>query len=113
MRRLLPLAVLLILPLLGSDSPKEYDDAAMQMDEIQGTWRLVAVEIQWQTVLFIGSVYTLRQNFMSGDTRRRFGCFGGQRLPKNPKRRRAAALHISKVPTSRGTPGSDKANNTS
>src|SRR5262249_6151031 len=33
------LAALLVLPSLGSDSPKEYD-GAMQDDELQGTWQI-------------------------------------------------------------------------
>jgi len=46
MRRtvLLLAGVLLCVVALGSDSPKEYDDATMQVDELQGTWRLVGCE---------------------------------------------------------------------
>jgi uncharacterized protein (TIGR03067 family) len=40
------LAALLILPLLGSDSPKEYDDATAAIDELQGKWQLVAVRVE-------------------------------------------------------------------
>jgi uncharacterized protein (TIGR03067 family) len=43
MRRRLPLAALLVLPLLGSDSPKEYDDRA-QDTGIEGAWRFVYCE---------------------------------------------------------------------
>jgi hypothetical protein len=44
MRRLtLPLASLLVLPLLGSDAPTDYDGVAAPADELEGTWRLVAV----------------------------------------------------------------------
>jgi uncharacterized protein (TIGR03067 family) len=34
---------LLVAPSLGSDAPKDYDGAT-QADELEGTWRLVAVE---------------------------------------------------------------------
>jgi uncharacterized protein (TIGR03067 family) len=46
MKKLLPaLAALLILPLLGSDSPRDYDGATVQADEeLQGTWVRVKVE---------------------------------------------------------------------
>jgi uncharacterized protein (TIGR03067 family) len=44
MRRLIPLfAALFVAPLLGSDSPKEYDDATENI-AIEGTWRLVELE---------------------------------------------------------------------
>jgi uncharacterized protein (TIGR03067 family) len=42
---LLLAGVLVCVVALGSDSPKEYDDATMQVDELQGTWQGVAVEI--------------------------------------------------------------------
>jgi uncharacterized protein (TIGR03067 family) len=35
---------LLMLPLLGSDSPKEYDDK-MESVGIEGTWRLIEIEL--------------------------------------------------------------------
>jgi uncharacterized protein (TIGR03067 family) len=45
MRRILCLlAALLALPSLGSDAPKEYDGAA-EADDIRGTWRLTAIEL--------------------------------------------------------------------
>jgi uncharacterized protein (TIGR03067 family) len=37
------LAALLVLPALGSDSPKEYDDKA-ETDGLEGSWRLVTWE---------------------------------------------------------------------
>jgi uncharacterized protein (TIGR03067 family) len=41
MKKLLPLlAVLFVLPLLGSDSSKEYDDK-VELDDVHGSWRLV------------------------------------------------------------------------
>jgi uncharacterized protein (TIGR03067 family) len=46
MKKLLPLlTVLLVLPLLGSDSPRGDDGAAVQLDEqLQGTWVHVSLE---------------------------------------------------------------------
>ena len=45
MRRVLfPFAVLLVLLLLGSDSPKEHDDQIV-VDPLEGTWRLIDFEI--------------------------------------------------------------------
>jgi hypothetical protein len=32
-------AVLLVVPPLGYDSPKEYEDAVATMDSIEGSWR--------------------------------------------------------------------------
>lgn len=44
MRRLSPLfAVLFVVPLIGSDSPKEYD-GAMQEDKLEGTWQRIEIE---------------------------------------------------------------------
>jgi uncharacterized protein (TIGR03067 family) len=44
MRHLLfPFALLCVLPLLGSDSPKEYDDRT-KLVELEGMWRIVSVE---------------------------------------------------------------------
>ena len=41
MKRLLPpFVVLLALSLLGSDSPKAYDDRTEIIDSLQGTWHL-------------------------------------------------------------------------
>ena len=37
-------ALLLVLPSLASDSPKEYDGATVKKDDLEGTWRLVAVK---------------------------------------------------------------------
>jgi uncharacterized protein (TIGR03067 family) len=46
MRRLMPLfAALSVFPLLGSDSPKEYDDAA-EANNIQGMWQLTEFEFK-------------------------------------------------------------------
>jgi uncharacterized protein (TIGR03067 family) len=39
------LAVLLAVPLLGSDEPKDYDGAVEPFDGITGTWELTALEI--------------------------------------------------------------------
>jgi uncharacterized protein (TIGR03067 family) len=47
MRRLF--AVLMLVPLLGSDSPKEYDSATA-VDGVEGTWRVVAAEIDGSRV---------------------------------------------------------------
>jgi uncharacterized protein (TIGR03067 family) len=44
-RLLLPVAALFtVLPSLGTDSPKEYDDAT-EMRSIEGTWRCVSVKL--------------------------------------------------------------------
>jgi hypothetical protein len=43
-RTTLLLPALLVLPLLGSDSPKDYDDRA-QEDGIEGVWQLVRTEV--------------------------------------------------------------------
>jgi uncharacterized protein (TIGR03067 family) len=45
MRRIVCLlaGVLLVVPVLGSDSPKEYGDAT-EIDGIEGTWRFVSAE---------------------------------------------------------------------
>jgi uncharacterized protein (TIGR03067 family) len=60
MRRLIPLfAALLLLPLLGSDSPREYDSAT-EMAGIEGTWQLLAVEHDGNKVNSITWVWTLR-----------------------------------------------------
>jgi uncharacterized protein (TIGR03067 family) len=54
------LAVLLVLSLLGSDSPKEYDGAT-EMNGIEGTWRRVKVEYEGQPVKgFPHSLLTFR-----------------------------------------------------
>ena len=57
MRRLLPLAAFLILPLLGSDSLRECDDRA-EMDELQGTWQLVAMTKRGKAVDFLNGRQT-------------------------------------------------------
>ena len=47
-KKVLPLfAILLVVPLLGSDSPKEYDDATVN-GTIEGTWRETGFEITGQ-----------------------------------------------------------------
>jgi uncharacterized protein (TIGR03067 family) len=51
---------LLRLAALASDSPKEYDDATVQADEIRGEWRLVAVEFCGQKSDFVGVVESYR-----------------------------------------------------
>jgi uncharacterized protein (TIGR03067 family) len=38
-------AVPLVALVLGSDAPREYDGATVPKDELEGTWRAVAVEI--------------------------------------------------------------------
>jgi uncharacterized protein (TIGR03067 family) len=59
------LATLLVLPSLGSDSPKEYDDNA-EIDGLQGTWQLVeaqgkTIPPEWQIVeIFRSGKWTLR-----------------------------------------------------
>ena len=46
MRRVLFLfSVLLVLPLLGSDSPKEYDDRTESNDALDGTWQQTGEEL--------------------------------------------------------------------
>lgn len=60
MRRLsLLFAVLLIVPLLGSNSPKEYDDRTEEVG-IEGTWQLLAVERNGEKVNPITWVLALR-----------------------------------------------------
>jgi uncharacterized protein (TIGR03067 family) len=60
MRRLhLPIAAMLVVALLGSDSPKDYDDAT-ENAVIEGTWQLLAVEHEGKKVNSITWVYTLR-----------------------------------------------------
>src|SRR6476620_6906475 len=59
MPRLLILLVLhtsLVLPLLGSDSPKGYDERT-QADELQGTWQAVARESDGVRRADEGAVY--------------------------------------------------------
>ena len=51
------LAVLLIVPLLGSGSPKGYDDKTT-LDPLDGTWELVAVERQGRNSGFRKEVLT-------------------------------------------------------
>src|SRR5262245_49317447 len=46
-RLLLPLAALLVLPLLGSDAPKDYGGAT-EMNELQGVWRRTGLTINGQ-----------------------------------------------------------------
>jgi uncharacterized protein (TIGR03067 family) len=53
------LAVLLVLPLLGSDSPKEYDDRTQTLG-IDGTWRIVAAERDGKSERFTEAVITYR-----------------------------------------------------
>jgi uncharacterized protein (TIGR03067 family) len=79
MRRLSPLfAFLFVVPLLGSDSPKEYDDKA-EIVGIEGTWRFSELEhngekvdlvTRWVTT-YRGGTYTT--NYGHGDTVR--GCY--------------------------------------
>jgi uncharacterized protein (TIGR03067 family) len=66
MRRLsLLIAVLFVVPLFGSDSPKEYDDKAVNYG-IDGTWRLIEVEKNGEkirppileVITFRGGTYT-------------------------------------------------------
>jgi uncharacterized protein (TIGR03067 family) len=41
----LPVSILfLVLPLLGSDSPKDYDESATVVNNLEGTWKLVEVD---------------------------------------------------------------------
>jgi uncharacterized protein (TIGR03067 family) len=58
-RATLLLSAMLVLPLLGSDSPKEYNDAA-QMDSIEGSWQLLAVEHDGRKVNSITWILTFR-----------------------------------------------------
>jgi uncharacterized protein (TIGR03067 family) len=45
MRRLsLLFAVLVVVLLLGSDSPRDYDDKVKIVDEVDGTWKLIWIE---------------------------------------------------------------------
>src|SRR5262245_41728296 len=38
-------AVLMVFPLLGSNSPRWADDAAVEMQNLEGSWRLVEYEV--------------------------------------------------------------------
>jgi uncharacterized protein (TIGR03067 family) len=51
--------LLLVVPLLGSDSPREYDDRTEDA-AIEGTWQLLAVEHDGRTVNTFTWIYTLR-----------------------------------------------------
>jgi uncharacterized protein (TIGR03067 family) len=53
------IAALLVVPLLGSGSPREYDDRT-EMAGIEGTWQLLAVEHDGKKVNSITWVLTLR-----------------------------------------------------
>ena len=57
-RLLLPSAVLLVLLLLGFDSPKEYDDTTGLVDGLEGSWECVAQEHNGQTIMFRKTVQT-------------------------------------------------------
>jgi uncharacterized protein (TIGR03067 family) len=69
----LPLAALFIVPLLGSDSPKEYDDRTEPVG-IEGTWQRTAFELRGEpldlpyqsVVTFHNGTYT--RNDSNGDT---------------------------------------------
>jgi hypothetical protein len=65
-KKLLPLlAALVIAPLLGSDSPTEYDGRT-QMANLEGTWRLVKIkrgdqdgkDPPWELVFRAGGTYS-------------------------------------------------------
>ncbi len=60
------LAALLVLPSLGSDSPKDYDDA-IQFDIIEGTWMSVGATVDGAEVIIQKSVTTFRRGFMKAD----------------------------------------------
>jgi uncharacterized protein (TIGR03067 family) len=76
MRRIVCLlaGVLLVVPSLGSDAPKEYDGATVQVDELEGTWRMtendgMMVDPTSQRVTtFRSRTYTI--NWNDGDTDR-------------------------------------------
>ena len=60
MRRLsLLFAVLFVVPLLGSDSPKEYDDRTENVG-IEGTWRMTEQELKGQKITDVKCVDTFR-----------------------------------------------------
>ena len=52
--------LLLVLPSLGSDAPKEYDGATVQKEELEGTWRLTGFEWDGKTKPGTQAVMTLR-----------------------------------------------------
>jgi uncharacterized protein (TIGR03067 family) len=52
--------VLIVPPSLGFDSPKAYDGATVQVDELEGTWRLVAVEFNGIKMVSDHLVYAFR-----------------------------------------------------
>jgi uncharacterized protein (TIGR03067 family) len=52
--------VLLVVPSLGSDAPKEYDGTVAWDDELQGSWLLVGVDFNGKAVDFVESVQTFR-----------------------------------------------------
>src|SRR5260370_27737192 len=61
MRRVyLLFAVLRVVPLLGSDSPKEYDDATTSSDSLEGSWDRVSAEHNGVPVAFAGGVLHFR-----------------------------------------------------
>jgi uncharacterized protein (TIGR03067 family) len=79
MRRLsLLLAVLFVLPLLGSDSPKEYDDSVRFDGGLEGEWKKVEVFYQGQNLGASGqpSLVIHKQRFTwSGSTPATTGTF--------------------------------------
>jgi hypothetical protein len=65
-RFLLIAAVLLALPLLGSDSPKEYDDSAILEDACLGEWTRVTLRINGdEHALNDGWTITIRRDSFS------------------------------------------------
>src|SRR5262245_631196 len=52
--------LLLVLPSLGSDAPKEYDETVAWEDGLQGSWLLVGQEFNGKPVDFVESVQTFR-----------------------------------------------------
>ena len=45
------LAVLFVIPLFGSDSPKEYDDRVEMVDSVEGSWLLVSEQYKGRVVI--------------------------------------------------------------
>jgi uncharacterized protein (TIGR03067 family) len=60
---------LLILPLLGSDSPKEYNDRTVQENDIQGTWRSDGAVLRFRAgKLFTLDGYSLPRDYTTDTT---------------------------------------------
>jgi uncharacterized protein (TIGR03067 family) len=86
MRRLFPLfAVLFVVPLCGSDSPKEYDDKT-EVAGIEGTWRVIEFEYKGYTGKTpFQQILTIRKKTFTSDYRNGYtaeGCYCADRVCK-------------------------------